>query len=76
MRARIASARVLPCACVAIMSLSPRFWPCSERDSLEEPAEADPRVLLGERLLGRADELLERVLEDGVDEILFGAKWR
>ena len=39
---------------------------------LEEHPEADPCVLLGDRMLGRDDELPERVLEHRIDELLLG----
>src|SRR3989442_983612 len=46
---------------------------CVQREHpLEEAAEASPRILLSQRLLGRADERRERIFEHGVDQILFG----
>ncbi len=37
---------------------------------LDEAGERQPGILLGERPLGGGDDLLERVLEHGIDEVL------
>ena len=66
---RIACARASPCSFVSTTSFRPRLRPC--RTSASSTKRVKPRHASGSAsdCLGEGDELLERLLENGVDEV-------